>query len=212
MADESNNPIKSAIDSEKAKLLDELFADAEARKAYVKHMTKGRPKSWKRTSNATYYKEPYGLWMKMIADEMIKDHLSREIMYHDFPDLSRTSLYLRVNQSKMYLLQELDYDGAYKRFFEFVHISKSPTGIRLKYCEGGADITPMPARVISFNTVTSVMDSIDRFLNDHKENQTEFKNITFSEEDMTAIHNSLANLDHIAYNLTPTSLKIVKLS
>lgn len=208
----TNNPVipPDATKEDLVKILNTLFADSNSRANYIKSMTGEKPVHWKKNSTATYYKEKYGKQLKNIVDAMMQDHEDREYRFDEFPHLSPSSVYLMVNQSKMYLLEKMDYLGDYRRFFESISIKREHgVGVKLKFIrQDENDI--MPARVIAYKSVIQLSDDIDKFLND--ENQKEFKltGLTLSPEERTQLEQSLVSLDGIIYNITETTIKIIK--
>lgn len=209
MEDEEQN--KSTSDIETTKILQDLFADADARKAYVKAMARGRPRMWKKSSTATYYAERYALELKAVVDQMIKDQQNYEYRYSEFPHLSRNTVYLRINQSKMYLLQELDFDGSYKRFFEGIRITREPSGVAMKFIRVGDQDMFMPSKVVTFGSTADVMEAIDEFLEDSSRKQVELLNLNLDAASIALIKESLSNLEHIAANIESDRLKIIKM-
>lgn len=99
-----------------------------------------RPASWSRRANAPYYRERYALEVKHILDEMILsgengDKEPRLIKYTDYPEISHTTLYLKINQAMLYLLEKMDTeDKMYAAFRQIISISRVRSiGIKFAY-------------------------------------------------------------------------------
>ena len=91
--------------------------------------TDERPLTWSKRANVPYYKARYALEIKHIFDEMILaaedgDKEPRIIKYVDYPEVSHTTLYLKINQSLLYLLEKMDEAGIYSNFRQLVQISR----------------------------------------------------------------------------------------
>jgi len=99
-----------------------------------------KPVSSKATSKYSYYKERFALALKIIVDEMMAEHATgiyedRMFSYEHYEgSLSHNSLYLKISQSKMFLLDHLDKESKYVKFFDLISITKERgKGIRLSY-------------------------------------------------------------------------------
>lgn len=100
-----------------------------------------KPKNWGRRTNAPYFRERYALELRAILDGMLLEyehgtHSNKIFRYIDYPELSHNSLYLKINQSKLYLLEVLDDDKKYFRFFQLIAIKRYRNkGVVLEYAE-----------------------------------------------------------------------------
>jgi len=118
--------------------------------------TVDRPSTWSRRANAPYYRQRHALEVKHILDEMILaresgDRKPRLIKYADYQEIAPVTLYLKINQAMLYLLDKLDPDGVYKEFREIIHISRARGtngGIVISYNQGEDD-KPLVARATS---------------------------------------------------------------
>lgn len=93
----------------------QIFADPTVQKRIVQQVTTKKPPGWGRKSTAPYYKEAYGNQLREMADSMVKTKQSIIFDYERFcydrnnpSRMSERSLYLRVNQSINFLLEEID--------------------------------------------------------------------------------------------------------
>lgn len=171
-----------------------------------------RPRGWRPTSNSPYYKERFGLEFKAVLDAMMVDSKDREYRYKDFTTMSHKSLYLRVNQSKLYLLEELDPDKQYARFCEMTTITRETTGIRISLCrdmrEGAPSFVPS---IVESDDSYLWKDSMQDFLNDpEKRGVWEQCNLSLSQDEIDTWSLSLNGLAGIAAIVRSDKIKIVK--
>lgn len=121
-----------------------IFASPDVSKRIIAAVTSKKPPGWGRKSCAPYYKEPYGRQLQQMADEMIRTKQSIVFDYarfcHDMSNpgrMSVKSLYLRVNQSMNFLLNEIDayLDGhPYAKWHAMVRVKvKHDVGILIEY-------------------------------------------------------------------------------
>lgn len=220
---------KSVLQEEALKKLQELLAQVKDKKKLVEVLANDgpkRPKGWSSLSNAPYFKERFALEFKMVLDAMIAEYKEgrfedREYKYSEFcqpgvvGSLSRNSLYLKINQSKLYLLKELDFDGTYKEFCELLTITKERTGIRISYVRDirqGLDFK-MPSKVVPKTETFSWKDKVDSFLeNGQSGDKLELTGLSIDEDQQQDIIASLSGLSDIIFKVTDSSIKIVKLS
>ena len=94
-----------------------LLSNVKDREAFVKSVLKGQDK-WTIRHRGPYYKAIFALQFKQVLDELMKDGKPRIYRYKDFPDLKPDTLYLKLTQSKNYLLDHLDTDKKYKEFWD----------------------------------------------------------------------------------------------
>jgi len=195
-------------------LFKEVIKDVNKRKQLAAIISDERPKRWKKNTVAPYYKELYGMQMKAVFDAMILDRKDREFKYQEFPTLSRNTLYLRVNQSRLYLLEELDPDGVYKRFSECISITREKTGIRLSIPEDfkNPDKPFVPDIAESEEEANKWEDELTDFLENGKPGEVFLrKNLAISDEKQQEINDSMAALSNVICSITYRTIKVVKL-
>lgn len=86
-----------------------------------------------RNHNMPYYKSHFAQEIKFVLDRMIANKRTQEFRYVDYPRLSKHSLYLKVYQSFLWLIDFQDPDGAYITLRNQVDIKKCPQGVRIKH-------------------------------------------------------------------------------
>lgn len=119
----NNEEIKQKIQS--------IFVSPEATARAVDAivLSKKKPSTWSRRSNAAYYGEEYAKQIAKQLDAMMIDRQPRMYKYSEWPSLQPNTIYLRINQSIRYLLEFLDTDGKYRRFLQVVKITRERTPI-----------------------------------------------------------------------------------
>jgi hypothetical protein len=187
----------------------------------------GKPKQKKQSRHLkkmTYYRERFALQMKVIIDAMMAEAKEgkfeeRFFAYDQYNHvLNKNSLYLKINQSWLYLRNELDPTGIYNQFAEIISIDrKSKDGIRITYEK---DITePVDADLIPTKVLTedeqqsNLRNHIDHFLENSAINEElNMTKLRLNEEQMSQIDASLCQLDNITYKIFPTKIWIVKIA
>jgi hypothetical protein len=106
--------------------LKRVFNNPETQAAVVDAIVSNKPAGWSRRSNAPYYKEKYARRLKPVIDEMMQD--GKPVVY-DYKEvktklhISKSTLYLMVNQSMHYLVDRMDTpDKKYAKFCETLNI------------------------------------------------------------------------------------------
>lgn len=194
-----------------AKSFSDILANSPSLRKQIITGEKPRPKNWSRKANAPYYKERFALQFKQVLDEMLVDKLDVEYKFSDFPNLSRTSLYLMVNQSKLYLLEQLDPNGQYAAFCQCVVITKEKTGIRISLCrdvrDGG---NYRPSKVVPKDC--KWRDDMEDFLasDDPEKKIFVMDKLSLNPDEVAELEATLGVLDNIVFNITGDKIKIVK--
>lgn len=201
----------------------ELDKDKELRDVVIKAFLKpvnNDPLDLAQRRNAIqmpYYKHVFGMEMKLVFDTMAADEMKRDFIYRysAYPKLKPSSLYLKINQSKLYLLDKLDTaDYHYRRLAAIIDIdrTRSKSGIMLCWnrdlIEGGT--APLPEPVNDDESVKEYIEAIDKFLQDETEPILHLKGIALSGHEMELIQSSLADLTNIAPVVTEREIKLVK--
>lgn len=116
-----------------------------------------KPRGWKPTTVAPYYKPKYALEMKIVLDKMFEDqHSDLMLLFKDFT-CSPNTLYNRVNHAWKYLVDKLDTGGKYKFMQDNTRVKREPTGIRIAWVH---NIGPKePGEIKELPTVAISSDS-----------------------------------------------------
>jgi hypothetical protein len=206
-----------------------LFPDEASKLTYIRRITRKRPVGWGGRSNSPYYRESYAKAIQRDIDMMIS---TREpILYryskHCGPEsgISTKTLYLKINQAMMYLLEELDKDGKYKEWRSVVEI----------HCKKGLGVMIEFTRLFRENFVKTSEDLTADFINQVSPNEVEPERIpawrrkmnewlesddvkpyhqtrlAISEEEIREIKIELSVLSNIEFEISSSSLSIVKM-
>lgn len=185
--------------------------NSEAAKQIVNALVKRRPLGWSARSYPTYYREHYAKWIQKDIDKMMVDRKMRTWRYDAFPTTKPQSLYLRINQSLMYLLDNLDHTGKYAKFREQISIARrTGVGIIIKFdevLEGDqqADV------VIGDDSIPEWKRELDRWIEDINDvNPFLREGLILTDIQLTQLENELDGLSGILYTLTTRSVKIIK--
>lgn len=183
-----------------------------------------KPDKWSKKSNAPYYRERYALQIKQVFDTMIKDfengiYEERVFYYKDTPELSKNTLYLKINQAKLYLLDKLDADGRYRHFDSLIKIKKEANlGVKITYKDGvlvadedGKSIQN-PINVVNFIEKKSAIDMIDAWLDKATPgDKLHLKKLFLPDDELYKIKSMIAGLDDIAASITQNDIHLVKM-
>ena len=180
-----------------------------------------RPKISRHKKRMTYYRERFALQMKSIIDGMIDESnrgvFNERFFKYDGNILSKNSLYLKITQSWLYLRDELDPNGVYKKFAEMICIVRLKEGIRLRYQKDVADTSELKAIVINEGSPTEqksdIHSRIEYFLNNAKvDEELVINNILISEKEISDIESSICTLENFTYKILTNKIWIAKIS
>lgn len=198
-------PSKTLLDA-----LKELMTNPAFQEQMAKQVVNKRPPGTSSRSNYAYYREQFGLEMKVVFDEMMVSKKDKIYLYANFK-ISRTSLYLRVNQSIKYLLNELDFDGTYKKFKDQITVERVKTGVAIQFLKDKLQgIQFIPSDYEGEDKPRSIMQEIESFLQDD-ECKVFKKDVMLSPEDIKQIELSLSPLETVNAVVLNHQIKIVKI-
>jgi hypothetical protein len=179
----------------------------------VEALVKKRPIGWSHTSQASYYKQRYALWIKKNIDAMIADKKTRVYRYDVWTSLSHNSLYFRINQSVGYLLDNLDPNGIYKEWKESIDITrKAGIGVIMRYQK--AEDVGYDAEVISEDTLKSRprwMETMDKWLEIPGAKDPFIREgLILTNQQVEQIKMELSGVEGLMISVTNQSVKILK--
>lgn len=189
-----------------------------------------KPSHWASRANAPYYKEIYALQLKQVLDGMEVDREDVIFRYEDYPKFSHSTIYLRINQSILYLLEKLDCVESkviqgesllgkplyhYARLKEMIAITRErDLGIRFSFDETvrTADINGFkPSKVMSKLESPKWKHQLENFLdNGEGGSKLVIKNLALTSEEVNDLKVQFAPLDNILAVITSSEIKIVK--
>lgn len=165
-----------------------------------------------RKHNMPYYKAHFAMELKFILDRMIQSRRTQEFRYIDFPRLSKHSLYLKVYQSFLYLIDHADPDGEYIKLRNDTEIFKSENGVRIRCVN--KDRAPL-------NVAEEVDDAapplppwrvkIDGFLQNGKVGEKLIiDKLSLTTEQVEDLQTLLQEVDGVLFKLEPHRVLLVK--
>lgn len=181
-----------------------------------------KPTAWSNRSNAPYYKERYAIQLQTILDVMMEEYSkgiidSRMFKYKDF-NLKKSSLYLMINQAKLFLIDNMDNDNRYRKFLDNVKVKQEQEGVVLRYCKDIINDTKISIdRATPIQTLTeqqiSIQVKVEEFLQNAKAgDKLELKNLSLDDDMIEALESSVNQLEDIVASISRTNLRLIKLS
>lgn len=220
-----NENIKPSEDAEAPKPVDinstqELHRTIQMLKGKPELVSK-RPRNASKLSRFPYYRERFAIQLRIILDEMLGEYNQgiyedRIWKYEDFEGaLNKNSLYLRVQQSRQYLLDKLDPDKKYATFFEIVaYTIDKGVGIRLGYNQDiinpGLEFAPRKVQQKEAERI-EWRHKIEEFLSEgNTDKELRIMKLALSIEEIEQIEASLISLDNIVYKIKSNMIFIAK--
>lgn len=211
----SNNSATNEVNER----LKQVFSNPQTTAAVADVLVRNKPPGWSRRSCAPYYKERFALEMKECLDGMMVDRKDRVFMYDDFlkkHNISKESLYLRVNQSLRYLLENMDDDDhTYGRFTEMISITRERNvGVCIRFIPEFRDGNVSdfkPSAVIPKDEAPKWKQRIDDFLEDGEIGKPLLiDNLCLTPEEIATMKASFGGVRGLIYNVTSKSIKVIK--
>jgi hypothetical protein len=198
---------------EQSKPITISFPDGKVAKQVVNLLVRKKPKGWAHRSYASYYKLVYAEWLLRDINEMMVDRQPRIFPYDKWPNVSPSSLYLRVNQATAYILDNLDPDGKYARFFEQIKCRRIPkVGVKLCFDDVLADVEPGGEKFIGDDDAPAWKQKMDAYLESDDETVEPFHQtgLMLTPEQVAQLELELSGLSSIMYSVSCREIKIIK--
>ena len=178
----------------------------------VNAVVKNRPLGWSQRSQATYYKERNAKWLQHDIDLMMVDRKARLYRYSTFSGMSRNSLYLKINQSFRFLLDNLDPDGIYKDFADSIRITRQPNvGVLIKF-EEHSDCESIEGEALeSITQRPKWMEKMDAWLESEETKPFIKEGLCLSDEEVAQVKLELSGLTNVMASVDNGCIKIMKL-
>jgi len=210
--------------SDEIKELHDTLKSIEPKKAVQAIIGESKPKEPRQSRHnrrMPYYRKRFALQIQTIIDQMIAEHKTgvhedRFFAYAAYENvLSKNSLYLKINQSLLYLRCELDPTGIYGEFYEMIMIKRMEDGIRLTYqrdiIEGkeadlvATKVLPLEEQKVVYRT------QIDKFIEEGKAGeQLIITKLHLSQEEIDNIEASICQLDNIVSKIHANRIWMAK--
>lgn len=171
-----------------------------------------KPLNWSKRANAPYYRKKFADDLKLDLDKMLQDKEPIIYLYAE-TKLSRKSLQLKIHQSFMFLIEEMDTeDFKYRGARENIAITTEKTGIQLTWV--GLHSSSRAVKV-AFGDTTSlqVQKDLDDFLENGKRG-TKFEraSLQLNKEEVAQLEASMLDIEGIRYQVSSDRIKIMKLT
>ena len=195
--------------------LRKIFQDPIVTKKVVDVITQddSKPIGWGRRSRAPYYKEAFALNLKKAIDGMIESQQDVVYDYKYFRDnwgLSKNTVYLMVNQSQRYLLERMDPDKKYERFFETAKVTVvHGAGVAIRFNREHIASRPVEPEAEG----PKWKQEMDEFLENAQPGETyKQEKLCLSDTERQELEIMLAGVSGIMCSITAGSVKIVKIN
>lgn len=200
--------------------LKKVFVDPKYQAKLVDHLVHNKPIGWSRKSNAPYYKEEYALQLRTTLDQMILDSQDVVYSYEDYLKhygIARETLYLRINQSIRFLLDNLDPDKRYARLLDRVQINRERgVGVTIKFIpefrSGQSDFKPRVVEPVEQKA--KWQKDMETWLEESDPGDEPFykDKLALSPEEITSLKIQLKSLSNVLSSVTVHTIKLVKVN
>lgn len=211
--EKKNPPLDSPATKELAGTIKSLLQDPDFREFLSKQRQVKRPRTSSKMSNFSYYREPFGLQMKVALDTMMETRRDCIWRYSNYPELSPSSLYQRINQSLNFLLREMDHEGKYAAIRDMIVISRkdNKSGIVMAFIRDKLEGREFkPDFIGEEEKVLQWREEIDKFLDDPDKTVLHLKNLALTYGEIQTIQNSFLGVEGIICVVTEREIKVVK--
>lgn len=207
-----NEDFKTMFTSFMALLQDDKQRRLFMRAIKVSNLENKKPNTWSRNSNPPYYRKTFAENLKRDIDRMM---LAKEIpikyLYAN-EKISKKSLQLRVNQSFMFLVEEMDTENHYYRNLrDHIVITNEENGIQLAYVEMSKG-APAVQVVFGDSASSQLKKDVEAFL-EHGKPGTKFsrEGLQLNPQEIIEIECELEGLSNVHGKVEHNRVLIVKL-
>lgn len=219
-----------------ASAIKQVFRDPSVAKNVIHAAAGTRPKTWSDRSNATYYKECYAIEIRGYIDKMIEaraagdeecclrfdyDVFCGEKKHGQRTIMSENTLYLKINSAIRYLVERMDTeDRRYGQWRDRTVCDKREelNGIVYKFASGSRSnpsIAPTdygPELVKEPVMKQEWEKRLDFWLQSSNQKPFVEENVRLSIPEIEALELKLAQLPNILRDITPRSIKLIKMT
>lgn len=167
-----------------------------------------------RQHNMPYYKEQFANEIKPVLDRMMLSKKAQEFKYATFPRLSKHSLYLKLYQAFLWLIDHDDPDGKYITLRQDIEIFKATEGVRMRFINRDKTL---------LNNATEIEDEaakpkpnwqlkIDDFIANSKQGEKLIidRNLALTDEEVNDVRVQLTGLEGILSKVESGRILLVK--
>jgi len=216
----SNNGAAQPIENVSAEALvrnfEKILKNPEDQDAFRRAIS-GKSSAWEYKHKGSYYKAKYALQFKEVVDGILKDGKARIYRYRDYPEFSRPrSLYLKIVQSRAYLLDKLDSEGKYKLLCDAILLTtKYKVGIILSLQRDlldGYDDDKFHKPDILGDEDDPWREQLDTYLSSEKkpEGKFEAKGLMLDDNEQRDLEIMLSGLANVSYRITQDKVLVVR--
>ena len=164
-------------------------------------------------NNMPYYREHFAQELLPILDGMIADRRTRAFRYDNFPGIRPRSLYLKVYQSFLYVVDMLDTEDAkYLKLHNETEVTKRRDSVQIRFIE--MDRIPLRADTVDEGiTKKDWRNKVDQFVDHGKAGEVLLiEKISLSDEEVQDLKDSLLQIPDAALLriITGTRIKLIK--
>lgn len=196
-----------------------IFPDENVAARVVETVVHERPIGWDRKSNAPYYKEKFARSMKKDIDKMIREKCRLVYRYSVFcaNGQSKRTLYNRINQSIRYLLEKMDPERIYFRWYESVDIrQKSGLGVTISFFPGlgmdGTGVSEEPGEAIISNTMPAWRLEMEEWIESGEGQYWVREGLVLNPAEVQELKDQFTQTKGIMVSIKPTSIKLVRVN
>ena len=206
------------IDEKIKERLNGIFSSPAIASKVVNLVVHNRPAGWSRKSNAPYYKEKYALQLKSEIDKMIESGKPLCFRYSvwctEETRMSKQTLYNRINQSIRYLIEQLDIDRYYAKWYESVEIERERSiGISIYFIVGLSGTEQFKAELIEPKENAPIWKrEMDAWLESDNIRPFCKEGLALTEQEVIDLSVELDTLSGIKASVTSSSVKIIRMN
>lgn len=174
-------------------------------------LVRTRPIGWSKRSRSPYYNKGFALWLKPTVDKMIEDRTAKVFRKETFPSISEHTLYLRVHQALLYLVEQLDTpEKIYEHFKSEIAIRKKQ-GVVIEFkdrvnAEGASEDFVAEVEVPKWKR------KMDDWIESDSPEPFVLTNLLLSEREQEQVRAELEGLTNIMSSVTTREIKLVRVS
>lgn len=195
-----------------------IFPSPDVASQVVDLVVNKRPKGWSRKSNAPYYKKVFATQIKHWIDRMIESGNSIVYRYKDFctddTGMSESSLYIMVNQSIRFLIDNMDENGKYERWYDSVRTTRKPgVGIIVNYLPGLSPLSQaQPEMAEPKETMPRWKQQMEEWLESDSTTPFIQEGLILSPEEIEALEVQFSQLSNVQASIKSSCIKIIKIN
>jgi len=163
--------------------------------------------------NGTYYQQHFAEELIPILTAMLEDGQDRMYRYSKFPHLSKQSIFLKISQAYLFLMDELDHTRQWTKMRADLVIRKEPAGVAIRWRKNLRDTLGEPDIVKPEEETLTWRAKLDKFLTEAPDgSKFHEKGLVMTEDEMNDLRISLHDLQGIVAVIKPGEIKVLKLS